>query len=308
MKKILLSLGLLLPAITPVWAGEGGIVWGQPDAEIFASAPLIGAQKFKTFSANLVQMYAALPRTGTPFQLQLPLPDGSFRTFQARYTPISSEEMYRRNPALETYTFTAVQVGKEGVTAKLDITPHGFHAMILDGGNQYFIDPYNRATTSEYIVYDKRDMSTEGRQRMVCEMEEVAAIPTPPVGPGAYVSGSIQREYRVALSCTGEYAQASTGLTAPTKLQVLARMITTLNRVNGVYEKELATHLTLIPNTDTLIFLDGATDPFSNNSATALINENQNITTSLVGPANYDLAMCFLPVPADWPLWVCCAV
>jgi hypothetical protein len=293
MKKILLTLGLLLPTTAAVWAGETGIQWAKPDAKIFAAAPLIGAQKFKTFSADLVQIYAALSRTGAPFQLQLPLPDGSFRTFKVRYTPISSEEMYRRNPGLETYTFTAEQVGNPGVTAKLDVTPHGFHAMILDGGNQYFIDPYNRSTTSEYIVYDKRDMSTEGRQRMICEMAEIAAVPTPPTGPDTYVSGAVQRDFRIALSCTGEYAQASTGISAPTKLQVLARMITTLNRVNGVYEKELAMHFTLIPNTDTLIFLDGSTDPFSNNAAQALINENQIVTTNLIGPSNYDLGHVF---------------
>ncbi len=292
MKKILLSLGLLLPAASMVFAGEGGIQWGTPDARVFASAPLIGAQHFKTFSANLGQIYAALSRTGTPFQLQLPLPDGSFRTFKVRYTPISTEELYRRNPGLETYTFTAEQVGNAGVTAKLDVTPQGFHAMILDGSNQYFIDPYSRATTSEYIVYDKRHLSTEGRQHMVCEMNNLAVSPPVPE-PAALVSGATSREYRLALSCTGEYAQAATGSSTPTKAQVLSQMMTTMNRVNGIYEKEFAAHFTIISNTDTLIFLDGPTDPFTNNSASALISENQSVTDLRIGTPDYDIGHVF---------------
>ncbi len=294
MKKIFLSLGLLLPAAGPLLAGENSIQWSAPPAKIFQAAPLIAAQKFKTFHADLVQIYGALPLSAGTFQTQLPLPDGSFRTFQVRYTPISSEELYRRNPELSTYTFTAEQVGNPGVTAKLDVSPNGFHAMILDGERQYFIDPYNRATISEYMVYDKRDLSTEGRQRMVCELEDMAiAAPTPPAEPAAYTSGTVTREYQLALSCTGEYAQASTGMSAPTKIQVLSRMITTLNRVNGVFEKEFAMHFNLIPITDTLIFLDGATDPFTNNAANTLINENQTVTDNLIGPANYEMGHVF---------------
>ena len=46
----------------------------------------------------------------------------------------------------------------------------------------------------------------------------------------------MQTTKKLALACTIEYSKAATGLAAPTKAQVLAKMVTSMNRVNGVYE------------------------------------------------------------------------
>ena len=103
----------------------------------------------------------------------------------------------------------------------------------------------------------------------------------------------MKRTFRLALACTGEYAVAVAGPN-PTKSAVLSKMITSMNRVNGVYERELAVHMDLIANNDTLIFLDGTTDPYSNNSSGGtLLSENPGIVNSRVGLANYDIGHVF---------------
>src|SRR5690606_40116463 len=50
------------------------------------------------------------------------------------------------------------------------------------------------------------------------------------------VNGQLKKTYRMALACTGEYAVAVAGAN-PTKADVLSAMVTTMNRVNGIYER-----------------------------------------------------------------------
>src|SRR5690606_22782836 len=80
----------------------------------------------------------------------------------------------------------------------------------------------------------------------------------------------------------------------PTKLNVLSAMVTTINRVNGIYEKELSVSLELIGDNDTLIYLNGSTDPFdANNNGGALLGQNQTNTNTVIGAANYDIGHIF---------------
>jgi hypothetical protein len=102
--------------------------------------------------------------------------------------------------------------------------------------------------------------------------------------------GTFQRTYRLALACTGEYAVAVDGPT-PTKTGVLSKMVTSINRVNGVFERELALTLALIGNTDTLIFLNSSTDPYNNTGND--MTPNQNTITNRIGSTNYDMGHLF---------------
>ena len=101
------------------------------------------------------------------------------------------------------------------------------------------------------------------------------------------------RNYRLALACTVEYSAAATGLTNPSRAQVLAKMVTSMNRVNGVYEKDVAVHMNLIENNDTLIFLPGSTDPYSNNNGGTMLTENVSTVNARIGLANYDIGHVF---------------
>jgi hypothetical protein len=60
--------------------------------------------------------------------------------------------------------------------------------------------------------------------------------------PTAICAGANLKTYRIAVGCTGEYARAAcgTGTNTPTTAQILAKVVTTINRVDGVYETEVA--------------------------------------------------------------------
>ena len=68
--------------------------------------------------------------------------------------------------------------------------------------------------------------------------------------------------------------------------------MTGLNRVNQVYERDVAIKLELVENTD-IIYLDGATDPFTDNDADELIFEVGTELNSKIGAANYDIGHVF---------------
>jgi len=86
-------------------------------------------------------------------------------------------------------------------------------------------------------------------------------------------TGATLRTYRLAVACTGEYATAAGGGTV---LGALGAIVTTVNRVSAVYERDFAIRLRLIANEEQLIFTDPVTDGFTNNSANSLINSINN--------------------------------
>jgi len=101
--------------------------------------------------------------------------------------------------------------------------------------------------------------------------------------------GTNLRTYRLALACTGEYAAYYGG----TKAGALSGMVTSVNRVTGVYESEVDVRLNLIANTDTLIFLDANTDPYTNNNGGSMLGQNQSVVNFFIGTPNYDIGHVF---------------
>jgi hypothetical protein len=105
------------------------------------------------------------------------------------------------------------------------------------------------------------------------------------------VNGAIKRTYRLALGATAQYSD-TVGGPMPTKASVLAAMVTTMNRVNGVYERELGVTMQLVANNDDLIYL-AEPDNYSNSSGSSMLSENQVKCDNIIGPSNYDIGHVF---------------
>jgi hypothetical protein len=106
--------------------------------------------------------------------------------------------------------------------------------------------------------------------------------------------GSQLRTYRAAISCTGEYAQAVCPPGNVTIANTLSAIVTTMNRVNGIYETELAIRMVLVNSEASIVFTNPATDPFSgNNNASTLISQSESVIDSKIGNAFYDIGHTF---------------
>jgi len=225
-------------------------------------------------------------RTASPV-LTLPMPDGSFTRFYVQESPVMEPELAAKLPGVRTYRATGID--DRGASARLDFTPEGFHGLIFSVAGTVYIDPYRRGDTSHYISYWRRDyVRGPDIAPFHCDFDpdasakaRVATSATTHVAALA-ARGPTLRTYRLALACTGEYAQFHGGTVAGAQ----AAMVTTMNRVNGIFEKDLAIRMTMVDNTS-IVFTNPATDPYTNTSSDLFAN--QSTIDANIGSSNYDI-------------------
>ncbi|MFT5130824.1 MAG: subtilisin-like proprotein convertase family protein, partial [Rhodothermales bacterium] len=172
-------------------------------------------------------------------------------------------------------------------TARLDITPQGFHAQILSPGGAVYIDPQVRSRET-YVSYYHRNAEQKNHQ---CLLEDAFATPRPKQDENRAerAIGDTLRTYRLAVTAQGEYTVFHGGAA-----QAMAAIVTTINRVNGIYETELSVRLELVANNNLLIYTDPATDPYSvNDSSGTTLDENQTNTDAVIGNSDYDVGHIF---------------
>lgn len=244
-------------------------------------------------SAHLRQALAAAPlrfgsARGKEVVLSLPMPDGRWARFRVAESPVMPPALQDKYPDIRTYT--GVGIDDPTASLKCDLTPRGFHAAIFSAQHEpVFFDPYPPNASDHAMVYFKSALKPP-KEPWKCSVDEAPVKSARAEGSAPEVVGDCQlRRYRLALACTGEYAQFQGG----TKPLALAAMVTTLNRVNGIYERDLGIVLELVPNNDTLIFLNPDTDGYSNNNSSMMLLQNVAKCNALIGPENYDIGHVF---------------
>ena len=226
------------------------------------------------------------------------LPNGTSGRFHIWETPIMEPGLAAKFPTIKTYTGQGID--DRTATIKIDWTALGFHAMILSAlTSSVFIDPYTQDTKTNYISYYKSDFQEpqEFPETLLAPANINRIIPAArPLGvEGGLTVGTQLLTYRLAIACTHQYADSATGLLSPTSTQTLSAIILTVNRVNGVYETEVAISLVLIDNEDAIMFINPNTDPLGqwNNNISQLIPAGENEIDAQIGNANYDVGETF---------------
>lgn len=259
----------------------------------------IKPQVYKTYKLNLNSLTSILSNVPMEFSpeanrkdkiIHIPMPDGTFQKFYFVESPVMAPELQSKYP--ETRTYLGYGIDDEYATVRFDYTPHGFHAMILSPYGRVFVDPYSKGDVEHYVSYYSRDYHNPNKlghceldtpEDRVNEMKYLLTnTEVPKIGPQL-------RRYRLAQACTGEYSTFHGG-TVPL---VQAAIVTTINRVVGVYEREVGIRMVLVPNNDTLIFLNAATDPYTNNNGVTMLSQNQTTCDTRIGSANYDIGHVF---------------
>lgn len=233
-----------------------------------------------------------LPNFSSAPVMELPMPDGSTARFRVWESSIQEKPLEEKFPDIKT--FAGQGIDDPYATIRMDFSPDfGFHAQILSVNGRIYIDPYARGNINYYISYDQKDnfrnvsFSCETNADLEEELEGATAAKML-AGP---CRGTQLFTYRLAIACTGEYAQA---VGAGTAAALHAAIVTTVNRVTGVYEKEVAIRLILVGNNNLIEFLNPATDPFNGNfNSGVLIAESQSVITSNIGTGNFDIGHTF---------------
>lgn len=220
--------------------------------------------------------------------LAIPMPDGGFQDFRIVEAPVLHPDLTAKYPYIRSYAGWST----EDPTAYLrfGVTQKGFHAALFSARHStVFIDAYARGDAAHYICYFKQDLQPS--YDFSCGTADLPVQRSAPAGgvPPKMAGDCQLRSYALALACTGEYAQFHGG-TVPLVMAAFAEAMT---RVNGIYERETAVTMELVPDNDLLIFLDAATDPYTNNNGSTMLGQNQTTCNNIIGNANYDIGHVF---------------
>jgi len=213
----------------------------------------------------------------------MPSPEGRMELYHIWRDDLLPKKLNDRYP--EISVFAGYAPADPTKTLRLDITSKGFRAVSYgNDGSTYYIDPIAKGVKNTLISYYKKDYTQQ--QDFECLVEDVIGEEKMHIHHNHQAAGDCKlHTFDLALACTGEYAAFHGG----TASSVMAEFTTSINRINGLYEKEIGVNLVFVPNTDQLIFFNPDTDPYTNDSGGAMLNENQTTCDNVIGSSNYDI-------------------
>jgi gliding motility-associated-like protein len=242
---------------------------------------------------------------GASVEISFPNKEGQMIAYQVMEASIMSEELQSQFPDMKSYIATSVD---KKSTIRFSVSPFGLHALrYSNNGEVDYIDPYTKDGLT-YTVYSKNDLpisekvlycKTEDKNTAVNKKEKTKYEKT-------LSSDGVLRTFRLALACTGEYAQfhltdkgidpSATELVK--KTAVLDAMLTTMTRVNALFERDLSLTMELVSDNLNIIFLNSVSDGFTNdgvndNEASVMLDEVQDKCDAIIGSSNYDIGHLF---------------
>lgn len=255
--------------------------------------------KFELYNLNFEAfkaLVATAPRDNSGqvsnVTVSFPNPNGVLENYIVYEAPVMEDELAARFPSIKSYV--AKGINDKTASMRFSVTLFGLHAMLTSGDQgTFYIDTYTK-DLNNYIVYSKK--SLYATRTFTCfnqdETDETAGrlLET----QTTLVNDGVFRQYRLAMACTIEYASfhvnaagLNAGTLAQKKAAVLAAMVVTMTRVNGIYERDMSLRMNLVANNDLVIFIDS--DNFNNNNAGTLINQSQSVIDANIGNFNYDI-------------------
>lgn len=234
-----------------------------------------------------------------PVTLKVPNPDGELVEFSIEESPIMEDGFAAAHPDIKTYAGTAKD---SAATIRLDVTPMGFHASVREPGKaSWYVDPaYNNDADGPYLTYLGRDLPTRDPlvepEKIAKKLSADAPADLTGEGPGEAVN---LRTYQLALLTDQSYARYFGSE------NVAAEKVTLMNRVNQIYNDDLAVRMILIDETDDLNFDTdakaiepngpcGAAACFTQAQLSAgctgsLLNRNRIVIGQVVGASKFDV-------------------
>ncbi len=268
----------------------------------------IAPTKYSTFSIDQKSLVKKLQNAnhedeinkskGT--RLSLPLPNGKLELFEFYESPCMSPVLAEKFPEIKS--FIAISKENRRNHARLDFGTMGIHAVISTSEGTIYIDPYFKSPDQNYISYYVRDhivdideynnsCGTDAYMESIeSELEMGNTNDLTELNPLKTAGDEVEKvTYRLAVTTTGEWGQS-----IGTKENVMARIVTGINRLNMIFESAIATKFELIDRNDELIFLDPDTDPFVDaNLGGSLIGQNSFAINNIVGANAYDIGHVF---------------
>lgn len=316
-KQFFVALGIAILCVSATTLLAGGTakkVWRQIDDSELSSRPLKRTRvpaTYATFAIDKKTMDSELLSAPAEFTgaegrvIELPMPNGSTAKFRVFHSLIVEQGLADKFPELGR-TYSAQGIDDPTATARLDFLPTGFHAMVLSPNGTVMVDPYAEGDTFNYVSYFKRDLpkmdswACEKPAKDFASISDINSFEIPDASQSDVISGATLRTYRLALAATVEYSSAVGGNTIA---GALAAEVLIMNRVNGVYERDLTMRMVIIANNNLITYAGNQTcggvacttanDPYTNSNGGTMLSQNQTNIDAVIGTANYDIGHVF---------------
>ncbi|WP_298540440.1 reprolysin-like metallopeptidase [uncultured Aquimarina sp.] len=261
---------------------------------------------FKVFDLNYEDFKDQLqtaPLRGTSVTnsrsiISFPNEQGKISQYKVMETSIfSSKDNTYQHPNIKTYL--GWRTDNSGTRARFSVTPQGLKAMISEPGKEtVFIQPITKKSKKQYLIYNK-SARVGVKENFECLTEDLnTRVKNAPKSIAKDANDQVLRTFRMAVTTTSEYTafwddgDASNG---DARADALAQVVSTMNRVNEVYESDMAITFVLVDTADDpaldLIYEDP--DPYSNN----VLVEMQTVIDQTVGAEDYDIGHLFVYNP-----------
>ncbi|BAP31565.1 uncharacterized protein CHSO_2528 [Chryseobacterium sp. StRB126] len=293
MKKQLLMMGMLV--LSGVSSAQTDRLWSRKSKESLSSVHenmknINDPRIFHLDINGLKNVLARTPKRATEKSsviISLPNSSGKMERFTVTENSNFDPELAAKYPDIKSYIGQGLK--DKTSTVYFSISSLGLSSMEIYGDKSaVFIEPYTK-DLSTYAVYKRSDRKND-LNNFECKVLESAQKGASNVITAKNADDAVLRTFRLALSCTGEYAAYFGG----TKADALAAMNNTLTRVNGIFENDFAARMVLIPNNDAIVYTDANNDPFSTSSQMNKWNfELMNDLNSKIGNANFDIGHLF---------------
>ena len=223
--------------------------------------------------------------------VSLPNADGGVEQFEVVEASNFEPALQERFP--EIRAFSGRGLTDKYATLKLSISPQGIQTMVFrtDKPNE-FIEPYSQ-DHAVYAVF--KSQRKPGQLPWTCStVEQRMAVDLNNQVYNTNItarSGADLKTMRLAQSCNAEYSNYFGATSSAQVNLVLAAYNNTLTRCNGIYEKDFALHLNLIPTTTNVIYYTASSDPYT--TLSSWNSQLQSTLNSVIGAANYDIGHMF---------------
>lgn len=222
-----------------------------------------------SLKASLVNAPMRDSKTKSNLIIELPNAEGQIEHYRVVETPCMEAPLAAKYPIIKAYAAQGIE--DPTAVARFSVTQFGLNSMTLSAEKStVFIDPYTEEGNN-YIVYSKSSLVRSGND-FSCLTAQGIHLPSLDDVHDRHSNSTLStddkklRTYRLAQSCDAEYGNifAGTGTDAQKRANIMAQMVLTITRVNGVYEKDLAITMIFIANNDQLIYFgDVNADPWS---------------------------------------------
>ncbi len=229
-------------------------------------------------------------------EIDLPLPNGEFVRVKAMDSSVLSEELSLSHPDIKTWR--VVGVDDPAISGRIDFTEKGFHGMlVMSDGETIFIDP-DQSQSNTYHSLSKRENAAHFNLDFNCDVHGEHSIlskkethqlsaKTLKIKELAQIPAKNLITYKLAVASTAEFTAQLGG-----KSLAYSSIVTTINRVNEIYQRDIGITLQLVTG-EQFVYTNAATDPYTNSDTKSLVNENAINLANNFGVANFDIGHVF---------------